>query len=145
MAKITAQTILDGLRGIKLPQGQKNIVDLELVTGIAVREVAGGAQVSFAIEVDPKQGAVLEPMRKAAEDAVAALPGIAGVSAVLTAHNPKLNTKPQKIMVRMDNSAKKKSICRTWKHIVAVAIGQGRCGKIHHGREPCHRHADEMV
>ena len=128
MTKVTAQTILDGLRSITLPQGQKNIVDLELVSGIAVREVSGGAQVSFAIEVDPKLGATLEPMRKAAEAAVAALPGIAGVSAVLTAHNPKLNTKPASNGPHGQLS-KEKIHLPNIKHIVAVASGKGGVGK----------------
>jgi len=42
--------------------------------------------VSFVIEVDPARGGAMEPLRAAAEAAVAALPGVSSVKAVLTAH-----------------------------------------------------------
>ena len=41
--------------------------------------------VAFAIEVEPERGPRLEPLRKAAEKAVDALPGVLSVTAVLTA------------------------------------------------------------
>ena len=40
---------------------------------------------SFAIEVDPKRGPKLEPLRKAAEKSVEQVPGVLSVTAVLTA------------------------------------------------------------
>jgi ATP-binding protein involved in chromosome partitioning len=52
-----------------------------MVSGLAVKD----GHVAFAIEVDPKRGPHLEPLRKAAEKAVDALPGILSVTAVLTA------------------------------------------------------------
>ena len=122
MTQVTAQNILDGLRAIKLPNGQKNIVDLDLVKGIAVRESATGAHVSFAIEVDPKQGAALEPVRKAAEQAVAGISGVAAVSAVLTAHSqpaPQGHAAPNKEKISLPSV----------KHIIAVASGKGGVGK----------------
>src|SRR6185312_1022549 len=44
--------------------------------------------VAFAIEVEPARAARLEPLRRAAEQAVDALPGVLSVSAVLTAQRP---------------------------------------------------------
>lgn len=80
---VTEAQVLETLRGIALPQGG-NIVGAGMVSGLALRD----GHVAFAIEVDPKDGARLEPLRKAAEQAVMQMPGILSVSAVLTAHRP---------------------------------------------------------
>jgi len=53
-----------------------------MIEGLAVR----GGHVSFAVEVPPERGPTAEPLRKACESAVSALPGILSVTAVLTAH-----------------------------------------------------------
>ncbi len=44
-------------------------------------------EVRFALQVDPTQGAAMEPLRKAAETAGAGLDGVGKVLAVLTAHS----------------------------------------------------------
>ena len=51
------------------------------ISGISVR----GGNVGFAIEIDPGEREAMEPVRRACEDAVRALPGVASASAVLTA------------------------------------------------------------
>jgi ATP-binding protein involved in chromosome partitioning len=54
-----------------------------------------GGRVSFVLEAEsPEQARGLEPLRRAAEAAVAALPGVTGVSAVLTAHGPAAKAPP---------------------------------------------------
>jgi ATP-binding protein involved in chromosome partitioning len=80
---VTEAQILEALRRVARPQGG-NIVEAGMVSGLALRE----GHVAFAIEVDPKEGPKLEPVRKAAEQAVMQLPGVLSVSAVLTAHRP---------------------------------------------------------
>jgi len=62
------------------PDRQKDIVSLGMVQGLAVKD----GHVAFAIEVDPRRGAQMEPVRKAAEKAVDAIPGVLSVTAVLT-------------------------------------------------------------
>jgi ATP-binding protein involved in chromosome partitioning len=52
-----------------------------MVSGVVVRD----GNVGFAIEVEPERGPRLEPLRKAAEAAVEALPEVLSVTAVLTA------------------------------------------------------------
>jgi ATP-binding protein involved in chromosome partitioning len=52
-----------------------------MVSGLIVKD----GNVGFAIEVDPRQGAAMEPLRKAAEKAVHDLDGVTSVTAVLTA------------------------------------------------------------
>jgi ATP-binding protein involved in chromosome partitioning len=81
MAAVTEQQIVEALRQIRDPDKNRDIVTLGMVSGIAIRD----GNVAFAIEVEPERGPHLEPLRKAAEKAVEALPGVLSVSAVLTA------------------------------------------------------------
>ena len=80
---ITEDQILDALRAVRDPDKGADIVTLGMVSGVVVRD----GNVGFAIEVEPERGARLEPLRKAAEQAVEALPGVLSVTAVLTAEN----------------------------------------------------------
>jgi ATP-binding protein involved in chromosome partitioning len=79
--EITEKQVLDVLATIADPDRGADIVSLGMVSGIAIRD----GNVAFAIEVEPERGQRLEPMRKAAERAVDALPGVLSVTAVLTA------------------------------------------------------------
>ncbi len=80
---VTEAQVLEALRRIAAPRGG-DIVGAGMVNGLALRD----GHVAFAIEVDPKEGGKLEPLRKAAEQAVLQMPGVLSVSAVLTAHRP---------------------------------------------------------
>ncbi|MCH6578185.1 MAG: iron-sulfur cluster carrier protein ApbC [Proteobacteria bacterium] len=81
MAQVSDQEILEALKGVTDPDRNADIVSLEMVSGLAVKD----GNVAFSIEVDPERGDRLEPVRKAAEDAVMGLAGVVSVSAVLTA------------------------------------------------------------
>jgi ATP-binding protein involved in chromosome partitioning len=81
VSEVTKEQILGALRGVMDPAKNRDVVALEMVQGINIRE----GNVGFAIEVDPAEGAAKEPLRKACEDAVHALPGVHSVTAVLTA------------------------------------------------------------
>ena len=78
---VTEQQIVDALRKVVDPDKKSDIVSLGMVSGIAVKD----GHVAFAIEVEPERGPRLEPLRKAAEQAVHALSGVLTVSAALTA------------------------------------------------------------
>src|SRR5262245_66592199 len=82
--------ILDALRRVIDPDRGEDIVTLRMVSGLAIKD----GHVGFAIEVDPARGAALEPLRKAAEKAVDALPGVLSVSAVLTAERAAPGAQP---------------------------------------------------
>jgi len=73
--------VLEELRRVKGPDLAGNIVDLGLVSEILVKD----DRVYFSITVPPARAHELEPLRKAAESIVAKLPGVGGVTAVLTA------------------------------------------------------------
>ena len=116
----TESQIIDALRTVKDPERGQDIVTLNMVSGLAVKE----GHVAFAIEVDPARGPRLEPLRQAAEKAVDAVPGVLSVSAVLTAQKP---AAPQQ-QPRTGGPGGKQLIpgVRT---IIAVASGKGGVGK----------------
>jgi ATP-binding protein involved in chromosome partitioning len=80
---VTERQILDALSQVQDPETGGDIVSLGMVSGVVVRD----GNVGFAIEVEPERGPRLEPLRKAAEQAVEALPGVVSVTAVLTAES----------------------------------------------------------
>jgi ATP-binding protein involved in chromosome partitioning len=78
---ISKPQVLEELRRIKGPDLEGNIVDLGLVSEILVND----DRVYFSITVPAQRAEELEPLRQAAESVVAKVPGVAGVTAVLTA------------------------------------------------------------
>ena len=83
MAPATRESVLQALREIVDPATGKNIVESDVVQGLVLRD----GHVGFSLEVDPARGRGAEPLRKAAENAVAAVRGVLSVTAVLTAHS----------------------------------------------------------
>ena len=81
MSAVTERQILDALGRIADPDRGADIVSLGMVSGLVIRD----GNVAFAIEVESERGPRLDPLRKAAEKAVEALPGVLSVTAVLTA------------------------------------------------------------
>jgi len=78
---ISKPQVLDELRRVKGPNLDGNIVDLGLVSEILVKD----DRVYFSITVPAARAEELEPLRLAAESVVAKVPGVGGVTAVLTA------------------------------------------------------------
>ncbi|MET4697862.1 ATP-binding protein involved in chromosome partitioning [Constrictibacter sp. MBR-5] len=77
----TSERILDALRRVIDPDAGRDVVDLGMISGIVVKN----GNVHFVIEVTPEEGARKEPLRRACEQAVEAVPGVLSVTAVLTA------------------------------------------------------------
>ena len=90
MSAPTKDDILAALSAIADPAKGTDIVSAGMVSGLVLKNGAVG----FALEVDPARGAALEPLRKAAEDAVKALDGVTSVTAVLTAHSEQPGSTP---------------------------------------------------
>ena len=82
---VTQPQVLERLRRIKGPDLEGNIVDLGLVSEVVIKD----DRVYFSITVPPARAEELEPLRQAAQQLVAEVPGVAGVTAVLTADAPK--------------------------------------------------------
>jgi len=131
---LTETQILDALRAIRLPQGG-DIVAAGMVSGLMLRD----GHVGFAIEVDPAQAPVMEPVRKAAEKAIMDLPGALSATVVLTAHRAAPQTaqrptgpaRPQAhghAHAQGQPGGGRLSLPGI-KHIIAVASGKGGVGK----------------
>ncbi|MEM6972514.1 MAG: Mrp/NBP35 family ATP-binding protein [Pseudomonadota bacterium] len=84
---VTRDAVVAALSSIIDPSQGRDIVSADMAKAISVAAGPEGSKVSFVIEVDPAKGAEMEPVRAAAQAAVEALPGVSGVSAVLTAHS----------------------------------------------------------
>jgi ATP-binding protein involved in chromosome partitioning len=132
MAAITEKQILDALSTVPDPERGADIVSLGMVSGMAIRD----GNVAFSIEVEPERGPRLEPLRKAAEKAVEALPDVLSVTAVLTAQAaPRGRVAPQPAAAPPGRPAPhaakgmQRGAVPGVGAIVAVASGKGGVGK----------------
>lgn len=116
----TREEVLKALAQVIDSASGKDVVSAGLVQGLTLRD----GNVGFAIEVPPERGPQSEPLRKACEEAVAKLPGVFSVTAVLTAHNEP----PQARRARAHAPQPAAGIPGV-ASIIAVASGKGGVGK----------------
>ncbi|MCB1561990.1 MAG: Mrp/NBP35 family ATP-binding protein [Alphaproteobacteria bacterium] len=128
MGKLDKETILSALRVVKDPLDRKDIVTNGMVSGL---QIGPRGDVLFMIEVDPQRGPALEPLRAEAERTVSALPGVAKVTAVLTAQRPAQPTRPPQPHSHADphGMGKNPKLNLPIRRIIAVASGKGGVGK----------------
>jgi len=74
--------VLQALGTVRAGPEGADLVEAGMVSGLVIRD----GHVGFSLEVDPRAAAQMEPVRRAAEKAVQAVPGVLSVTAVLTAH-----------------------------------------------------------
>jgi ATP-binding protein involved in chromosome partitioning len=117
--------VIEALRRIPDPDRRTDIVSLGMISGMTVRD----GHVSFAIQVEPERGPRLEPLRKAAEQAVFDLPGVLSVTAVLTAHRGSAAAQPSPAAGHGPRPGAGKALVPGVRSIVAVASGKGGVGK----------------
>src|SRR6185312_11525968 len=145
MAEVMRDEVLAALSRIIDPDKGQDIVSLGMVSGVQLRD----GHVTFAIEVERARAPKLEALRKEAEKAVDALPGVLSVTAVLTAEKPAQRptapyAKPQQRAGMappaghgrphghahgQEGAPPQKPAVAGVKHIVAVASGKGGVGK----------------
>ncbi|HXR95512.1 MAG TPA: iron-sulfur cluster carrier protein ApbC [Rhizomicrobium sp.] len=113
----TRDDILHALDQVIDPVSGRSVVQQNMISGLTLR----GGHAGFALEVPPQQGPAAEPLRAACEAAVAKLPGVLSVTAVLTAHRP-APAQPQPPPSRSNTIA-------GVRNIIAVASGKGGVGK----------------
>ena len=125
----TQAQILEALKAIPDPDRKQDIVALGMVQGLVVKD----GHVGFSIEVDAKRGPHMEPVRRAAEKAVEALPGVLSVTAVLTAQKADPKAAPARQAgtgpAGGPNAPGGKMLVPGVRAIVAVASGKGGVGK----------------
>ncbi|MGH7090245.1 MAG: iron-sulfur cluster carrier protein ApbC, partial [Stellaceae bacterium] len=120
---VSESDVLGALKTVIEAAHGRDIVTLGMVAGVQVRE----GHIAFALEVPRERAKELEPLRKAAEIAVEALPGVLSVSAVLTAETaPKAKPQPRGAQGAAPGQ---KRLVPGVRAIIAVASGKGGVGK----------------
>lgn len=79
MSNATLDAVRKALSTITDPADGKDIVSSGMVRALSVEE----GKVRFVLEVDPARGRELEPLRKAAEEAVKSVPGVESVLSLI--------------------------------------------------------------
>jgi len=128
MPDVSDGQILEALKTVKDPDKGDDIVSLGMVSGLINRS----GNIGFSIEVDAARGAKLEPMRKAAEDAVTAIAGVLSVTAVLTAPTAQPGiaaARPRAGPAAGQNPAPRAKLLENIGAVIAVASGKGGVGK----------------
>ena len=113
---VSDQDVLTALRSVAGPDGKTPLPDSGAVAGLSIKD----GRVYLSIAIDPRQSAVLEPMRAAAEAAVKKLAGVSNALVSLTAEKPPPPPRP---------AAPRGIAMPGISHIVAVASGKGGVGK----------------
>ncbi len=122
MAKVTEAAVRTALASVRDPATGRDVVSLGWVGGVEIRD----GLVRLTLEVPRERAASLEPVRRAAETALQALPGVLNASAVLTAHRPAPAPAPSPGAAQQQKPSQLLSNARA---IVAVASGKGGVGK----------------
>jgi ATP-binding protein involved in chromosome partitioning len=130
MPEVSEGQILEALKTVMDPDKGSDIVSLGMVSGVINRS----GNIGFAIEVEAERGPKLEPMRKAAEDAVAAVEGVLSVTAVLTAPTAQPGGSGPRAPAGPgpgpgQNQAPRAKLLENIGAVVAVASGKGGVGK----------------
>ncbi|MFY7961380.1 MAG: iron-sulfur cluster carrier protein ApbC [Elsteraceae bacterium] len=128
----TVEAVTAALRAVIDPETGRDIVTSGMAQGVTVRD----GHVGFTLEADAKRAPTLEPLRRAAENAVDKLPGVLSVTAVLTAQSPKFAPQPAAHGHGHSHGpagggqpAGQKPLVPGIRSIVAVASGKGGVGK----------------
>jgi len=87
MSQPTEAAVIAALKAVAVPPSSpegrtSDVIALNMVSGITIKD----GRVVFTLEVAPDRTAGAESLRQAAEQAVAAVPGVRSVGVVLTAH-----------------------------------------------------------
>jgi ATP-binding protein involved in chromosome partitioning len=132
MATPDKQDLLKILSSIKDPESGKDIVSAGMVTGLAIK----GGNAGFALDVGARDVREQEPLRKAAEEALSAVPGIVSATVMLTGEreSPQPAGGPAGPPPEMPKAGGSKGPPPPLeldgiKSIVAVASGKGGVGK----------------
>jgi len=136
MAEVPTKTrVLEALKRIKAPGAGSDLVAQGLVSEIVINK----GKVYFAISVDPARAGDFEALRRAAEEAVRAVPGVEAVAATLTADRAPSGGNGKGERAEKGSPFTRPGAARDARHrpggvpgvrhIIAVASGKGGVGK----------------
>ena len=119
MVDITEDQVLAALREVEDPSQGKDLVALDMVSGLHIKQ----SNVSFALQVPAHRGPAMEPVRRAAEAAVRAIPGVTSATVMVTAHSSAATAEapPDRTVEKVIESRVRR--------FIAVASGKGGVGK----------------
>lgn len=128
MGMVDEGQILEALRQVRDEERGADIVALGMVADIKTDPVGGS--VFFLIHVDPARGPHLEPLRRRAEEVVAALPGVNKVAAVLVSETDEPESFKHAAAGRPRSAVSPKAMfAGLAKKVIVVASGKGGVGK----------------
>ena len=118
MVDITEDQVLAALREVEDPSQGKDLVALDMVSGLHIKQ----SNVSFALQVPAHRGPAMEPVRRAAEAAVRAIPGVTSATVMVTAHSSAATAEapPDRTVEKVIESRVRR--------FIAVASGKGGVG-----------------
>ena len=127
MGEMLEQAVRTALRSVRDPVTGQDVVSAGMVDGLAVKS----GMVQFAIQVPRERARESEPLRAAAERAVAAVPGVLSATVVLTAHRaePPKPAAPHAHGPAKAAPGQGPMLLPEVRAIVAVASGKGGVGK----------------
>ncbi|MCH9020548.1 MAG: iron-sulfur cluster carrier protein ApbC [Proteobacteria bacterium] len=130
MAQVSEDQVLDALKRVTDTDKGRDVVSLGMISGLVIKD----GNVGFALEVDPADGERKDPLRKACEQAVEALPGALSVTVVLTAHREAKEASPPPAPTASPPPATTapatdKPLVPGVRSIIAIASGKGGVGK----------------
>lgn len=134
VAAVSEDSILDALRQVKLGDSTLDLVANGQISGVVIKD----GMVGFSLEIDPEEAEDAGPLRRAAEDAVAAIDGVLSATAMLTAHR---KAHPQDSSSTADTgtpgqplnpdrpASTSNDMHKPARNVIAVASGKGGVGK----------------
>jgi len=121
MSSVSEDQILDALQTVSVPGEKNDVVELGLVSGLAVRD----GLVQLSIETTPEKVPEMEEVRQTCENEIRKIPGVLNVTVVLTAERPKAKPAPQTAIPQPQQSQGVAGV----NALIAVASGKGGVGK----------------
>ena len=122
MAKLTEEIILKALSTVQDPSQGSDIVALNLVTAIQIKDT----NISFALQVPPHRGPAMEPVRRAAERVALQIEGVTSATVMVTAHATNETVEAPE---ESPTLSREKILESKVRRFVAVASGKGGVGK----------------
>lgn len=125
MAETLAEAVTAALRSVKDPATGQDVVSAGMVQGLAARD----GLVQFSLEVPRERAAQMEPLRAAAQQAAASVPGVLSATVVLSAHRAAAPQPATPRQAAKAPSGQGPMLLPEVGAIVAVASGKGGVGK----------------
>jgi ATP-binding protein involved in chromosome partitioning len=124
MASVTEDKIAEALTQVQVPDLDGDVISLDLVSGIVVKD----GMVHIMVETTQERAPVMEDVRKECEKLAAEIPGVLNATAVLTEERKAPATAPAALTLDLTQD-ERRIRSEGVGAIIAVASGKGGVGK----------------